>query len=390
MVKKIRSNKWFWVLGIIVIGIIFIVIPFCTQKVINVDSNQQGTNDGWLGFWGGYLGSIIGVLGAILIVQIQIAEERENKKNENIDNTFFNLLSMYNQQKNMLIETKVFDEIYLDFSEKLKGQLKKEGVNYFYKNKDMIIKQLEILVRSYEKFMEDNEKKLSPELQINWTKIKEGIHFGSEDSSTKEFVLYEELCMSLEKTKELKKFLENVNDEILSDFYGADGSGVYGRLVSFVDIPRYINWNIPEELNVVKSKLAVYKSGDLKLLSKDGKKEGIEAAIEVYYGSIGAYFRIFHRIIKYINIKVKDEQVKKDYLGFLRAITNEKEMLVLFYNAVYTERGEGLLKEIKQTTFFGESEELLENNNAQHFNSDQLLWKSEDLNVMRNFGKGRS
>lgn len=66
---------------------------------------------------------------------------------------------------------------------------------------------------------------------------------------------------------------------------------------------------------------------------------------------------------------------------------NEKEMLVIFYNAVYTERGSGLLNEISKTTFFGESQELLEDGTIQHFNSSSLLWTSDDLKIMREFGK---
>ena len=62
-------------------------------------------------------------------------------------------------------------------------------------------------------------------------------------------------------------------------------------------------------------------------------------------------------------------------------------MLVIFYNAVYTERGSGLLNEISKTTFFGESQELLEDGTIQHFNSSSLLWTFDDLKIMREFGK---
>ena len=108
-----------------------------------------------------------------------------------------------------------------------------------------------------------------------------------------------------------------------------------------------------------------YKSDQLELLPDSKKRKGIEIAINNNYGEIGAYFRIFHRIIKYINDKVIDEETKKDYLGFLRATINETELLVIFYNAAYTERGKGLLKEIRKTTFFGDYQELLENGTVQ-------------------------
>lgn len=92
---------------------VLIAIPWVTQKLINVNSNQMGSDDGWLGFWGGYLGAIIGVVGAYLILQMQVQKEteaREREKveadkvrhDEKVDNTFFNLLALHNEQQNNL------------------------------------------------------------------------------------------------------------------------------------------------------------------------------------------------------------------------------------------------------------------------------------------------
>ncbi|UPQ25410.2 hypothetical protein MZO30_00255 (plasmid) [Enterococcus faecium] len=57
--------------------------------------------EGWLGFWGGIIGSAIGVLGAFLVLKEQvnydrdalrkqIDEEKEQNKRQQVDNTFFN------------------------------------------------------------------------------------------------------------------------------------------------------------------------------------------------------------------------------------------------------------------------------------------------------------
>ncbi|HAQ2135408.1 TPA: hypothetical protein IXI12_002758, partial [Enterococcus faecium] len=88
--------------------------------------------------------------------------------------------------------------------------------------------------------------------------------------------------------------------------------------------------------------------------------------------------RLFHRIIKYINDNVKDVETKNNYLGFLRSTINQEEMFVIFYNAAYTNKGNGLLKELQKTTFFGDTKDLEVN---QHFDTEDLFWE-EDKAIM--------
>ena len=96
--KKYIKDNWKWLsIGFF---ILFIIIPLLTQIFINIDTINKGSDDGWLGFWGGYLGAIIGIAGAIFVVQIQLKEDREGREVEKVDNTFFNLLTLHNDQKN--------------------------------------------------------------------------------------------------------------------------------------------------------------------------------------------------------------------------------------------------------------------------------------------------
>lgn len=37
-----------------------------------------GSDDGWLGFWGGYLGAVLSVAGVYVTLRIQLANEKEN------------------------------------------------------------------------------------------------------------------------------------------------------------------------------------------------------------------------------------------------------------------------------------------------------------------------
>lgn len=383
--KKFIRDNWKWLL----IGILgtLIVMPALTQLLINVDTSNKGSDDGWLGFWGGYLGAIIGVAGAIFVVQIQLNEDKKGRETEKIDNTFFNLLSMHNEQKNILIDDNIFEKIYLNFNKELKIQLLEEGLNYFYSKKDIIIGTLEGLIRVHKNYIESNEGKISDEFLERWERKKREEMFSDTYAATKESNLYEDLVWSLNEINDIENFLEDVQNERINHFSENMFKGAYEELVKRIDYSRGTQWDIPDELSGLQRTLEKYKMGHLDLLSDDRKRKGIESAINAHYSEIGAYFRIFHRIIKYINDKVTDEEIKKDYLGFLRATINEKEMLVIFYNAAYTERGKGLLQEIRKTTFFGEHQDLLEDRTVQHFNSDSLIWKSEDLKIMREFGK---
>ena len=204
--------------------------------------------EGWLGFWGGIIGSAIGVLGAFLLLKEQVNydrdalkeqlnEEREQNRKQQIDNTFFNLLSMHNEQINDLKRKNKFGKVY---------------------------------------------KELGRNLQID------------------------------------------------------------------------------EEL----------------------RKETVENVLSRHYDEVGAYFRLFHRIIKYINDNLDQSEelaIKNNYIGFLRATVNEEEMLVIFYNAAYTKRGQGLLDELQKTTFFGNREDIMNN---QHFDRKKLFWEKNDVNKM--------
>lgn len=384
--KKHIENKW----KLLLLGI-FIAIPVGTQFLINIDTTYKGSNDGWLGFWGGYLGAIIGVVGAIFVVQIQLNEENKSREAEKVDNTFFNLLSLHNEQKNTLSKKSIFENIYLNFNEELKKQSLEEGLVIFYSQDDLIIEILRDIIKGYKNYIEDNEEKLSPDFSSRWERRKKGGPFSDSYTITDDSRLYDSLYDALDKINRIEEFLDLIYNKKINYFSNVvfEGAlkGAFERLDEFIRTYKYIQSEIPEEWNSLISDFEKYKSNHFDLLPDDRRKKGIEIALKNYYSEIGSYFRIFHRIIKYINEKVPNKESKKDYFGFLRATLNEKEMLVIFYNAVYTERGSGLLKEISKTTFFGESHELLEDGTVQHFNSSSLLWKSDDLKIMREFGK---
>lgn len=388
MKKYIEKNWKFLIAGLVVV---FIIIPFFTQFLINIDSNFKGSNDGWLGFWGGYLGAIIGVAGAIYVVNIQLNEQKDSREAEKVDNTFFNLLSMHTTQKNILHDEKVFENIYNKFSEKLREQIFKEGIIFFHKNRKVVNNSLKSLKSAYIKYIEDNPEEVSIENRKKLNEIKSELKISEPYNTGWEVEFNDTVSRLLNEIigiQELINIIESMNSLPHTEF-----ESVSDRFSTHLTIAKsfteLIEWDISDDLRNFIESLSRFISEKVDLLSKERRSKGIEDAINDHYSEIGAYFRMFHRIVKYVNEEVVDEDTKNNYLGFLRATLNEKELLVVFYNAVYTGRGEGLLEEIRKTTFFGKSEELLEDYTVQHFNGNLLLWKSDDLKIMREFGNKR-
>lgn len=71
--------KFWWIalfIAPIVVGVI-ICLP-----ITNIDN---GSNDGWLGFWGGYLGAIITIFGVYTQIQSEIKRDADNRKKSDDD-----------------------------------------------------------------------------------------------------------------------------------------------------------------------------------------------------------------------------------------------------------------------------------------------------------------
>ena len=71
------ENRW-WVW----LGIVFIIIPLLLGTIMPFVNTGVGDDNGWLGFWGGYLGSIVAVLFAYFNTKYQITREHRAKKEE--------------------------------------------------------------------------------------------------------------------------------------------------------------------------------------------------------------------------------------------------------------------------------------------------------------------
>jgi len=126
------------------IGFLVIIPPIIIALILY----KFRLNEDWLGYWGGIIGSGLGVFGAFLILKeqidndkdslaTQIQNEREQNRLQQIDNTFFNLLSMYNEQINVLKETNEFEGIYKHIKKELTTAKYKTCLSYLKNNQNM-------------------------------------------------------------------------------------------------------------------------------------------------------------------------------------------------------------------------------------------------------------
>lgn len=115
------------------------------------------------------------------------------------------------------------------------------------------------------------------------------------------------------------------------------------------------------------------------------KKEQI--ITKQYYDSFtktGDFFRFFYRVLKYIteNRNKMAEGQFENYIGFVRAITDEKTMALIYYNAFYTKAGEKMRTVLIETKFLGNDDNLIFHSDGRvvshnFFTSGTLLWQDD-------------
>ncbi|MGF1995895.1 putative phage abortive infection protein [Enterococcus casseliflavus] len=376
---------------------IVLVVPSFIQYLMNRNILEIGTDDGVLGFWGGYIGSIVGVIGAFGALQFQLNKEKERVKAERTDNTFFNLLNMFIAQQNYLVSEKDSDpDIFEEMLKKIKDYsvigYNKQGLDLFYKEKEAILSVLEKAAHSSEEYVKQKKSLFSNSEWSVIETIQESFHSVPKptDITNDNF---EDVYTELKRKNYIQDFIRNIENEEFSEENPHHSE--YNGIIKINENIQYIVKTDAADLMDIESKLFLSKIySDISKHSKrppdidldvQKKKQIVTFAQKPYRKILGSYFRIFHRIIKYLNENVDDTEIKKNYIGFLRANMNENQMAMIFYNINYTERGSGAIEELKGTSFFGEINELQDMMSAHFFSPDTLVWKKYDLIKMQEF-----
>lgn len=427
----LKKNKKFITWALI---ITLIIIPLVIQGVINWDTMNNGSDDGWLGFWGGYLGSIIGVVGALIVIQIQLSnekerfdketkaknkelaedkkrfelqieardkeleEERKARKSEQVDNTFFNLLLLFNDQKNTLLKDKNhFEELRGSIFDNSVLELRRMGIDKLYESSDELISILENMIKEFDINFNSRKTQYSQNDQDCLSAIRKNymnnleclhkFHVGEKDyESIKPEIDMIEVVFKIEDD-----LIQNIKDKRFSErtltlHYNLNKLINELQAVSRVD---FFDSKSKKNLEKFLGKLLPYTSpSNLSLLELSYKKAAIENSINGYYSSIDSFFSMILRILNYIHANVDEEEnegLKRDYISFLRANISETQLVILYYFAFYTDRGTTLKKELLETSFFGEQNELSSFDMAYFFKKESLIWGEKDLKNMQEF-----
>jgi len=409
-----QYKKEIWIVGIAIVGLI--LIPLFVQWLINADTTNKGSDDGWLGFWGGYLGAIIGVAGALIAIQIQLshekkrfkqestardnelAEERKARKSEQVDNTFFNLLMLFNDQKNTLLkDNNHFEELQVSIYRSSIVQLKRMGLDKFYESSQSLILVLENMIKEFDIEFNSIKAQYSENVADCLSAIRKD--YLNQLSYLREFHVtgkdYENIKQEIHKIQVVYMIEDDLIQNIKNKRFAERSHTFYYNLDKLIkelqDVSRVAFFDSKSKKHLEESieKLLSYTNpSNLNLLELSYKKAAIENPINGYYSSIDSFFSMILRILNYINQNVDEEGnkgLKRDYISFLRANISEIQLVILYYFSYYTGRGAPFKNELLGTSFFGEEDELSSFDKAYFFQKKSLIWGEEDLKNMKEF-----
>lgn len=108
--------------------------------------------------------------------------------------------------------------------------------------------------------------------------------------------------------------------------------------------------------------------------------------LENHYEEIGHFFRTVHRTLKMINSYYEKNSAEyREQVGMLRAQIPNQIALLMFYNAVYSEKGRGMCRELLASNFFGDVDDFYFGNNkilrSEHFLNNDRFLNNQDAHI---------
>lgn len=302
--------------------LVIAVMVLISEFVINKSKILSiGTESDWFSFWGNVFGAGVGVLGAYIILQIQLNIESKKYIETQIDNTFFNMIDLFQN-----IQEKLGQESCTFLINRIS-----ESKNYYVKNKKK--KEREELYQKNEKVIRQGSKSLKTEEALKDTVAGTHIDYMTYPGTDTErrIINFTAAYKSMIKEGDFVKPSSKKGKEIIDEL-----DGIFKQFESIDD--KYDNYILEEE-------------------------ETFRIVNDVFsfnHSKVGAFLRMFHRIVKYIMDSKLSTKKKKEYLGMLRALLSSDEILVIFYNTFYSNRGKGLKKQLERKMKGEEKQELTE------------------------------
>lgn len=372
--EKLRLENIIVIIGIFIISVATI-IPFYILDNYN-DKNDMinKITDSDLGvvgdFFGGTTVGLLSLASLMFVAAAMVMQRKElelqrkevtatreeyqitnrTMKKQSFDSTFFNMINLHQSILNH-VKIQVGEDV-IEGREAFKQLYEQFGIYVSKKNDDIWIELFQVhwydkdkkmeLIR--EAFIDSNEDRKNEivtilEKEIESEKIIKSFY--------KDSIKDENFLIDLEKKIKLYKYILddfNKNSYLLDDDYNCNL--IFGLL--------YRSNLLSEDIIAVKEN----KEELLKNIPSDIKRTLYEDFYVENEPIIGHYYRNLYRIVKYIqeydfsNDGEVNTNEKKEYRGILRAQLSSYELLMLFYNICYSEKGENFKEILKSTDFF--------------------------------------
>lgn len=357
------------------------------------------------------ISTIVSIIALAITALTLYANTKNNKKN-NFDNLFFHLISLLNKIIISSENNSEKVEITLnDIKKQNKAQLetlKSQKIKEYYEQHKLAVNSrfvelenmyLKIESKKLEKIKKSNNT-TDTAIPIRKSEFLSPIDDLDEINTSDRSQVYYSYCQN------------NTTDEALNYPFDVSDNGIETllRMTSFKSNPSLAIYNIfnsdgeisqfKANINVLKSKypqnetidkinielseLFLHKNMNIPSeISEDMKKDIVNDIL--LDNKHGSYFRTVHRILKIILDFSKSEAVLNKYCGILRTQLSERHLIILFYNAQYTDRGKKFKNLVAKMNLWGDNSELDvgANSDAIHFATNNLIWKDKDLKILK-------
>lgn len=367
--KKIEN--WWIVVGFIIAGVA-ISLPFAIMCLAGLGFKMSSFQDlGVVGdFFGGTTVGLLSFASIILVTAAMIMQKQEleiqrnevtktreeyeitNKtmKRQQFESTFFNMINLHqtilsNLKRNEIVGRELIAVLFAEFKEKAIIDYREFKFLKYLSDKEIsqIFNRIYPIVEK-EKLNEELDKifKQGDLNTVQYVHLQESIEDGEEDL--------------LEYYPSLLKILEK-HPDIVSQIQGIEIS-LRHEIMKF---PQHYFLNSD-----------VYKLNDKYVIEdilkwEKIKKNSYETFYKKYEYIFGHYYRNLYRIVKYVNESdLLDDLAKKEFRGILRAQLSSYEIMMLFYNVMYSEKGKKFKEQLLEKNFFDD-----------HLLLEELVWNDE-------------
>ncbi|WP_179874591.1 putative phage abortive infection protein [Bacillus toyonensis] len=319
-----------------------------------------------------------------MAASVQQAEEarketqitNETMKRQQFETTFFNMINL---QHNILKEIhygsstgrkailKLYTELKNTYNKQVYKQYETQFINNIVvsrdsENLDDLIKKI-LIDKALSYYTERFEKSFVPDMGLN----------GEKDYRKREF-FYKSIDNGTNGG------WEQIKEQVIDNFEKniKKNREKYIAILEEFDLKEHIKKEVRVEHEYITEFKMNFSDNPLTEL----KQEAYEALYKKHENIIGHYYRNLYRIVKLIQnttfnkeSQKRDNEEKRMYRGILRAQLSSFELLMLFYNISYSEKGKKFKELVAGINFFDD-----------HLIEEDFIWKN-DVAELANLNK---